>query len=883
MSKEGMEGLFQIFGKLKQTQVANASGCGLGLSISKQLAVLMGGDFEVSSTLGKGSKFSFTVAMDRWTKKLSSQDSDSDTHSKSSRSSGDGKDSGKGSSNSSSWHLAQALGEGLSSSKFKSSLEACSSAHLLCAEDNLFNVEVLRAFVSGSRMKMTCVENGQLAFDAYTSNPGKFDVILMDCQMPVMDGFEATAAIRAWERKSAAALQSMSNSRSAVPIIALTAYAMSLDRKKAVDAGMDSFLTKPVSKYALIHTIAEHVEGRIRNDMDGALGAKAKEKASKQRAKEKQERKAKASGGAGRSAGRGAAREEDEGEDDDDRTTHHSEHSGKSGLSSSAGLGSSSHEGSSGAWMPPGGAMDFNNPMSWKPDVSTAASPAVTDRTADGGGGASSGGSSGAGSAHGKKHRTAMQKQHSQAQRSWDDAPIVDTQAGLMQFGGSQDAHLQILEMFATEFLPSNRADIARHRKDKNYAALSKDVHSLKGASGFAVVSRIFNLAKELQRIMPVVEQPVLAEGEEDMVAKLLDLLEREADAFVQHYRDELADGASSSSKQQQQQEETAVASSSSPAAAATAASSSSAAARAPTADEKRLKGVRVLYAEDNPFCVSVIRAYLKSCNATIVSAGDGTDVVSKLVSGREKFDCVLMDCHMPVMDGFQALKVIRHWESDQGHEAIPIIGITAYAGHRESMLEGGMTGFLTKPVSRPTLIHTLAMCLDGREVEQDAEGDAAAKVEFGDAPQPVDMVAGTANFGSQGQYLELLARFRHSFAPEARTRITAALQAREQEALDKAVHLLKGSAGYVGAGVVFQVCAETRQRLAEAGVGWAVAEQQAALVLAEVQRACDFIDEDEMIQTAFAENAAATKASATDVHQAGTSTEEDDDSVDMV
>ena len=511
-----------------------------------------------------------------------------------------------------------------------------------------------------------------------------------------------------------------------------------------------------------------------------------------------------------------------------------------------------------------------------------------------------------------------MQRQHKQAQKTWQDAPIVDTAAGLEQFGGSQRAHFQILAMFATQFLPTCRTDIARHRAAKSYAALSKDVHALKGASGFAVVSRIFKLACELQRIMPVVEQPVLAEGEEDMVAKLLDALDEEADAFTRHYENELKEQASAAKKDEDGAADSDAGSEGAAADAADAADAaaddlSSAGPRA-QADEKRLEGVRVLYAEDNPFCVSVIRAYLDPCGGTIVSAGDGTDVVSKLVSGREKFDCVLMDCHMPVMDGFQALKVIRHWETDKGHEPIPIIGITAYAGHRDSMLDGGMTGFLTKPVSRPTLIRTIAACLDGREVEEVSDEDGgvgntgaaadgataanggAAAGDGGAGPHnsnarrnapPVDMVAGTANFGSEDQYLELLVRFRHSFAPEARTRISAALKARERTDLDKAVHMLKGSAGYVGAGTLFQICAETRQLLAEPDVGWASAQQQAQLVLAEVQRACEFLDQDEKVLATFQAQAAATKAAAgaavdvADSESSGETTEGSD--VDMV
>merc|ERR1711871_35998 len=284
MSPEDLSGLFKIFGKGKQTKVQNSSGCGLGLSISKKLAQLMGGDITVSSTVDKGSKFTATILVDKWTGKHGSSEGSSgerapglpeygsSEHSShtASGTTPSGR-SGRVSSDISAekqrkFDLTQSLGvgdgtvaAGMSSAKYKRALAKCSAAHLLCAEDNLFNVEVLRAFVSGSKMRMTTVEDGKQALEAYTANPDKFDVILMDCQMPLMDGFEATKQIRAWERAHADEL-----SRPAIPIVALTAYAMSLDRQRAFDAGMDSFLTKPVSKFALIHTIADYMHNKTK-------------------------------------------------------------------------------------------------------------------------------------------------------------------------------------------------------------------------------------------------------------------------------------------------------------------------------------------------------------------------------------------------------------------------------------------------------------------------------------------------------------------------------------------------------------------------------------------------------------------------------------------
>jgi CheY-like chemotaxis protein len=107
---------------------------------------------------------------------------------------------------------------------------------VLVVEDNDVNRKVVGAMLAKSRLDIEYVENGQLAVDAITGGR-KFDLILMDCQMPVMDGYAATRAIRAWEAASGAAH---------VPVVALTAGAFDEDRERCIAAGMDDFLTKPV-------------------------------------------------------------------------------------------------------------------------------------------------------------------------------------------------------------------------------------------------------------------------------------------------------------------------------------------------------------------------------------------------------------------------------------------------------------------------------------------------------------------------------------------------------------------------------------------------------------------------------------------------------------
>merc|ERR1711871_1618981 len=867
MSPEDLSGLFKIFGKGKQTKVQNSSGCGLGLSISKKLAQLMGGDITVSSTVDKGSKFTATILVDKWTGKHGSSEgssgerapglpeygsSEHSSHTASAttptRTSGT-LSSGISDAKQRKFDLTQSLGvgdgtvaAGMSSAKYKKALSKCSTAHLLCAEDNLFNVEVLRAFVSGSKMRMTTVEDGKQALEAYTANPDKFDVILMDCQMPLMDGFEATKKIRAWERVHADEL-----SRPAVPIVALTAYAMSLDRQRAFDAGMDSFLTKPVSKFALIHTIADYMHNKTKtttnntqssedalfgagvNHDDGSRGVRLKKgrhdaddvrKKSKKKRKTKKHKKVvryedldlstEASSSKRRRERRRAARKDAKSMEKRLRDMHSSEMPRDAVVAA--------------------GHSDMQRPWSLE-----------------------------------KKEKKSKPKT---AQQPWQDAPMVDEKAGLIQFGGSQQSHFQVLKMFAEKFLPTCCQNLKRFAKSKNYPELSKTIHSLKGASGFAVVSRIFKLSVHLQRIIPSSATPVLAEGEEDTIARLLRSLQRECATFQDHFESLEAERLKTSDDGDDDDDNVD----------ASKAVSNSEKHRINTPDERCLDGKRVLYAEDNSFCVSVIQTYLKSCNASVTPARDGTDVVSKLVSGRERYDCILMDCQMPVMDGFQALKVIRHWEAEHHQERgrIPIIGITAYAGHRDSCIKGGMDSFLTKPVARPVLIRTIAGCLGegkGNEVgtqaaKEDEEGigavtDTVATASGAAASDseplepfsgacPVNMDQGTANFGSEQQYFDLLQQFQNEFVPSAVSAIEAARKVRDADALSKALHRLKGSAGYVGASKLFSMCAEAREIINSDGSKWESTMDTVDGVLAELQLVQRFLQRNDKVRAYF-------------------------------
>jgi CheY-like chemotaxis protein len=90
--------------------------------------------------------------------------------------------------------------------------------------------------------------NGEEAFGKYTTEPGGFDIIFMDVQMPEMDGIEATREIRAWEHNRPGTTGPTTNGQRHVPIVAMTANALKGDRDKCIDAGMDDYITKPIRR-----------------------------------------------------------------------------------------------------------------------------------------------------------------------------------------------------------------------------------------------------------------------------------------------------------------------------------------------------------------------------------------------------------------------------------------------------------------------------------------------------------------------------------------------------------------------------------------------------------------------------------------------------------
>ena len=205
MSEDFQKTLFDPFTREERSGTNKVQGTGLGMAITKSIVDLMGGSISVESATGKGTRFEVVLEFPIDTEADAVQQT-------------------------------QALPEEADAASPLSGMK------FLCAEDNAINAEILEMLLEAKGASCTICSNGQEIVDAFADvKPGDYDMILMDIQMPVMDGLEATRRIRSSENPLGRT----------IPILAMTANAFLEDMQKSKEAGMDEHLSKPVDISAL--------------------------------------------------------------------------------------------------------------------------------------------------------------------------------------------------------------------------------------------------------------------------------------------------------------------------------------------------------------------------------------------------------------------------------------------------------------------------------------------------------------------------------------------------------------------------------------------------------------------------------------------------------
>jgi len=232
IAPDKLDSLFKKFSQVDNSTTRLHGGTGLGLAIAQSLVRLMGGNIQVESTVGKGSRFFFEITLE---KEIEQQA---------------GADAGVTSAD-------NAAGEEtgpMAGNKGKLTV--------LLAEDHPINRKLVERFLTIKGWQVIHAENGREAIRKFRENRGNVDIILMDIQMPEVDGYEAAASIRRLEKEADADVDTGTGTGAGkakrVPIIALTAHALVTYRDKSYSSGMDAYLTKPINPeklYQLVYAL----------------------------------------------------------------------------------------------------------------------------------------------------------------------------------------------------------------------------------------------------------------------------------------------------------------------------------------------------------------------------------------------------------------------------------------------------------------------------------------------------------------------------------------------------------------------------------------------------------------------------------------------------
>ena len=212
MSKEYQKVIFESFSREDNTRVRKTEGSGLGMAITKCIVDAMGGTISVRSEQGRGSEFHVVLDLER--------------------------------------AAAPAASEAADGAAERVNDVVLKGRRILLAEDNELNWEVARELLSILELELDWAENGEICVEKFRNSPvGHYDAIIMDVRMPVMDGYEATAAIRGLEREDAD-----------IPIIAMTADAFSEDIQRCLERGMNDHLAKPIDIQAVTFKLKKYLK-----------------------------------------------------------------------------------------------------------------------------------------------------------------------------------------------------------------------------------------------------------------------------------------------------------------------------------------------------------------------------------------------------------------------------------------------------------------------------------------------------------------------------------------------------------------------------------------------------------------------------------------------
>lgn len=209
ISKEFLPRLFEPFERENNTTMSGVGGTGLGLTIAKSIVDLMGGSIDVDSVLGQGSRFTVTLSLGIP-------------------------------------HPTASNPQTKSRADYLSSPQV--PCRILVVEDNPINLEIEMELLEDAGFLVDAAENGSIAVEKIRSaQPGDYALVIMDLQMPVLDGYSAAQAIRALDNPALAS----------IPIVALSANTFEEDRKRAIACGMNTHLAKPINIAKLLNTIDE--------------------------------------------------------------------------------------------------------------------------------------------------------------------------------------------------------------------------------------------------------------------------------------------------------------------------------------------------------------------------------------------------------------------------------------------------------------------------------------------------------------------------------------------------------------------------------------------------------------------------------------------------